>query len=591
MSIWSRIYESIKWRNYPHTDTAVDAVNLGKMDKAIETLDIRVVELSGYSDTASKYATTSESYAVGGTGTRTNEDKDNSKYYSTLSKTYSSNASTYATNAKTQADKAESIAESLDGTIQAMGTITFSELAGKKSTARAGYMWNISDSFTTTSDFKEGAGVSKGAGENVYMTKDGLWDCFAGKDVLSVNGKNGVVSLKADDIPLTVSGTRYDNAKDVKSAVEYISSDIQDVATIAENANATARAENLINWPYYSKDGLVSNGITFTVNDDGSVTANGTATATAQFNCIGRTTAVNYRLTDGKTYTISGCPKGGSTSTYKQGMTGTKSSGGVAIVSDIGNGATFTYSEANHTYLSFYIQIFAGQTVSDLTFYPMLEEGITAHEYQPPYLSRQSLKKKIDETQSMVSDEWESSSTYAVGDYCIYNNSLWKCLVQHSGQTPVEGTYWTMVSVAEEVGALNQSLSHVGMIIHSTTLDTEAKVKAIYGSNTSWSKIEGRFLLGQSSSYAINSTGGEATHTLTVLEMPAHQHQQSVEIAGYDGWATRTTSYMQYAGYANPGNRHSAVANATINTVSAGGSKAHNNMPPYKTVYIWERTA
>lgn len=49
--------------------------------------------------------------------------------------------------------------------------------------------------------------------------------------------------------------------------------------------------------------------------------------------------------------------------------------------------------------------------------------------------------------------------------------------------------------------------SYVGMVIHSTTLDTQQKVIEQYG-GTTWVKIEGRFLLGQSSSYAINSTGG-----------------------------------------------------------------------------------
>lgn len=53
----------------------------------------------------------------------------------------------------------------------------------------------------------------------------------------------------------------------------------------------------------------------------------------------------------------------------------------------------------------------------------------------------------------------------------------------------------------------NYVYSHIGMVIHSTTLDTMDKVIHVYGGKT-WEKIEGRFLLGQSSEYAINDTGG-----------------------------------------------------------------------------------
>lgn len=60
---------------------------------------------------------------------------------------------------------------------------------------------------------------------------------------------------------------------------------------------------------------------------------------------------------------------------------------------------------------------------------------------------------------SVISDAWNASTTYAVGQYCIYNNSLWKCLVQHSGQTPTEGTYWTKVTVANEITSVNNSLA------------------------------------------------------------------------------------------------------------------------------------
>lgn len=115
------------------------------------------------------------------------------------------------------------------------------------------------------------------------------------------------------------------------------------------------------------------------------------------------------------------------------------------------------------------------------------------------------------------------------------------------------------------------------MIIQTTTLDTEAKVKAIYG-GIKWTKIEGRFLLGASSAYKVNSIGGEATHKLTVNEMPAHSH--TTYCGGSPGFAVQPVA---------SGSQGWNAANA--NSSSTGGNAAHNNMPPYKAVYIWERTA
>lgn len=125
----------------------------------------------------------------------------------------------------------------------------------------------------------------------------------------------------------------------------------------------------------------------------------------------------------------------------------------------------------------------------------------------------------------------------------------------------------------------NTELSYVGMIIHSSTLDTEAKVKEFYG-GTSWTAIEGAFLLGTSSAHAIGSTGGEETHTLTIAEMPSHSH-------GVTSGATVFTN-----GGANDVSQVAGSRTYTYLAISnTGGGQAHNNMPPYKTVYIWERTA
>lgn len=121
--------------------------------------------------------------------------------------------------------------------------------------------------------------------------------------------------------------------------------------------------------------------------------------------------------------------------------------------------------------------------------------------------------------------------------------------------------------------------SYVGMVIHSTTLDTEAKVIAQYG-GTAWTAIEGMFLLGSSSTHAIGSTGGEETHTLTIDEIPPHSHSFNAGATCFADSGSNDVS--QVAGSRNY--QYLAIGNT-------GGGQAHNNMPPYKVVYIWERTA
>ena len=134
-------------------------------------------------------------------------------------------------------------------------------------------------------------------------------------------------------------------------------------------------------------------------------------------------------------------------------------------------------------------------------------------------------------------------------------------------------------TIKDAVSSLNLKMelvrSHVGMIVQSTTLDTEAKVIAIYG-GTSWSKIEGRFLLGASSSYAINSTGGEATHTLTISEMPSHNHASSTKKGAIPCWDNKASSTGKYYGLYDGSLAYQSSYAYDINTTStsyAGGNQ------------------
>lgn len=86
-----------------------------------------------------------------------------------------------------------------------MGTVSFVSLPALTAVT-AGDMYNISDEFTTTDDFKEGAGSVIPAGANIYKTSDGKWDVLAGTPVTGVKGakeaayRRGNVNLTAADV-------------------------------------------------------------------------------------------------------------------------------------------------------------------------------------------------------------------------------------------------------------------------------------------------------------------------------------------------------------------------------------------------------
>ena len=74
-----------------------------------------------------------------------------------------------------------------------------------------------------------------------------------------------------------------------------------------------------------------------------------------------------------------------------------------------------------------------------------------------------------------ISDAYSSTKTYAVGDYCIYNKSLYNCKVDCTGQVPTNTTYWTKVSVMEEMKSKKvrvESLLLTHMITQDVTLST-----------------------------------------------------------------------------------------------------------------------
>lgn len=111
-----------------------------------------------------------------------------------------------------------------------------------------------------------------------------------------------------------------------------------------------------------------------------------------------------------------------------------------------------------------------------------------------------------------------------------------------------------------------------------------------------WEQIKDRFILGASDETKPNKTGGSGTHThttashtLTIDEIPSHEHKIGRDDDGAAG----------SAGYGTIHSKGVDGADRLIATSAVGGGNAHNhgstgsasNYPPYYTAWIWKRTA
>ena len=126
-----------------------------------------------------------------------------------------------ATNAQNAYLQAKAITDGLNGAFLPMGTITYSEFTTLKEngTVGAGYLYNISDNFTTDDTFKKGAGIECNAGTNVYYTADGYWDCLASTTVVGVKGGKETV-YRTGEVNITVENIGAISSSDIATVDE-----------------------------------------------------------------------------------------------------------------------------------------------------------------------------------------------------------------------------------------------------------------------------------------------------------------------------------------------------------------------------------
>lgn len=157
------------------------------------------------------------------------------------------------------------------------------------------------------------------------------------------------------------------------------------------------------------------------------------------------------------------------------------------------------------------------------------------------------------------------------------------------------------------------TLSEVFETFKSSFLNLVYPIGAVYISINStspatlfggtWEAINDRFLLSAGSSYSAGSTGGAATHKLTTSEMPSHTHEARILFnqTGYGNtskaWELFLNEYVSTTAKPMASTAGTAGTLTDVNTRSlrnvtnTGGGAAHNNMPPYLTVYMWKRVS
>ena len=80
-----------------------------------------------------------------------------------------------------------------------------------------------------------------------------------------------------------------------------------------------------------------------------------------------------------------------------------------------------------------------------------------------PTLLLQGLTDAVDGLTDSLSDEYNSAATYAVGDYCIYNNRLYKCTTAISTAEAWNPSHWTPTSCDTELSELKTDLVNNGI--------------------------------------------------------------------------------------------------------------------------------
>lgn len=199
----------------------------------------------------------------------------------------------------------------------------------------------------------------------------------------SVGQKTGNITLEEDcvcaqwfynvkkgqkiELPLFISNNQNKRTYEQYGATPSLKFP-SEITTVKDNINLTVANKNYISIENTSK---TINGITFTVNSDGSILANGTATDRVSYPIQN-----NFKKFEAGQYFVSGCPSGGSEATYYLILW---NENWFSMGSEYGKGRLVSLSNQK---VKLHINIMKGTVCNNLLFKPQMEKETKATDYE-----------------------------------------------------------------------------------------------------------------------------------------------------------------------------------------------------------------
>ncbi|MBQ1292807.1 MAG: hypothetical protein IIY21_02130 [Clostridiales bacterium] len=222
--------------------------------------------------------------------------------------------------------------------------------------------------------------------------------------------------------------------------------------------------------------------VDYTVNPDGTVKAEGTATGGYALLTLGSIT-----LENGNEYILSGCPQGGSGSTYSLFISG---SGTFTQKVDYGNTIRFTMNETVTTPVS--VIVYNGATV-DINFEPMIRLASAPSGYEPysnicPISGHSSVTVTVASTSGGSGEDYTVNlgSTYYGGNLDVTTGELevtWENIASYAGET-LTGEWLSSLDEYSTLGTPTTGAQVVYELATPQTFNlTPTQVKTLLGQN------------------------------------------------------------------------------------------------------------